>query len=156
VRGGTTEHRLEAIEGGIGTGTIELQIDGLPALMLAGPTELQPTVVSAPGVLDDREVALYVDSPDGGQTVTCDLYLDRISLNTGRPMTSWLRARSLGLISQKTAPRGLDMFPALVAVFGLGAAVAMPHGLTGPIVRSLLAVTVVVGAEVVVSLQVRR
>jgi hypothetical protein len=143
----TAAHTLRAVEGGIGTGTIELFVDGTRALMMPGPTGLAPTAVSAPGFVDGREVILCAGSPDGGLTVSCDVFLDGRSLTSGEEMDPVLRARSVGLVRPPSAGSpGRGYFPAAVALVGFGMAVFLAFRPDAPLNLALLCIAVALTA----------
>jgi hypothetical protein len=86
IPGATAIHRLDVVCGILGSGKIQGWVDGQLAITLDKPKSLNPVVISGPGLVDGRTVLIYAESPDGGLTVTCDVFVDGRSLVTGEPI----------------------------------------------------------------------
>jgi hypothetical protein len=86
IPGSLGPHRVDVVSGILGSGKLQVWLDGQLALTMDKPKALNRVVVSPAGTFDGHEVVVYAESADGGVSVSCDLFVDGRSMATGEPL----------------------------------------------------------------------
>jgi len=70
-----------------GAGPMHVYVDGQQVLTFPKPGEQNPWICSDPIALGGKEVVIYAESPNHGDLVNVDLYVDGVSLTTGHGLS---------------------------------------------------------------------
>jgi hypothetical protein len=73
--------------GRLGRGPMHAEIRGERVLTFPKPMRGRGAVVSPPHDVGGHEMVIYAESFDRGNSVTCDVYFDGISLTSGEPVS---------------------------------------------------------------------
>jgi hypothetical protein len=84
VDGDTGSHVVSFDCGALGRGPLGVTVDGKRFGEVPKPGRARPSILGAPFSIDGRQVLVYAESLDFGDTVTVDVFVDGVSLTDGR------------------------------------------------------------------------
>jgi hypothetical protein len=129
MTGTTGLHILKLDCGRFGRGPMHLSVDGKRAATFAKPGRKQPSILTAPMAIDGRQVVIYAESRDFGDSVRCDVFVDGTSLWDSSPLAAVAGRTTDARLSSALYRSPLDPIQMsrriiqgwMAAIFGLGA-----------------------------------
>jgi hypothetical protein len=139
IHGVQARHELKLDCGRLGRGPMHVWIDGAIASAFKKPGKAAPSIQSPAIEVDGRQIVVYAESRDFGDSIECDLFVDGLSATSGKPLSSSLPDRvetvtiaSSGYMSPfdsvSLAQRGIKFSAWYVPAIGLALAARRVEG----------------------------
>jgi hypothetical protein len=131
IHGVQARHELKLDCGRLGRGPMHVWIDGAIASAFKKPGKAAPSIQSPAIEVDGRQIVVYAESRDFGDSVECDLFVDGLSATSGKPLSSSLpdRVEAVAIASTRyvspsdsvsIARRGIKFSAWYVPAFSVG------------------------------------
>ena len=93
IQGVQDRHKLKLDCGRFGRGPMHVWIDGAIASAFRKPGKAVPSIQSPVIEVDGREIVVYAESSDFGDSIECDLFVNGLSATSGKLLLSSLPER---------------------------------------------------------------